>query len=98
MVSSMTDVVFFGDVVPVSRVEQAFDMVGKSDLLLCAGTSLMVFSGFRFVLAAQKQDIPIATVNYGSITRAQKQQIPHLKVEGQCGVVLPQVVQSLNNQ
>lgn len=63
------DVVFFGDSVPASTVSDAMDLLADSDGLLVVGSSLMVFSGFRFARAAARQDKPIACVNLGR-TRA----------------------------
>ncbi|SFU53720.1 NAD-dependent protein deacetylase [Halomonas korlensis] len=63
------DVVFFGDSVPRSSVERAFALLEASDALLVVGSSLMVFSGFRFARAAAKQGKPIACLNLGR-TRA----------------------------
>ena len=43
------DVVFFGENVPVERYEAAKAALADADALLVAGSSLMVYSGFRFV-------------------------------------------------
>lgn len=63
------DVVFFGDNVPRSRVEQSMAALDASDALLVIGSSLMVFSGYRFCRRAHQSGIPMATLNLGS-TRA----------------------------
>jgi NAD-dependent SIR2 family protein deacetylase len=63
------DVVFFGEPVPRERVARAFEGVANSDALLVVGSSLMVYSGFRFAEAAAAAGKPIAAVNLG-ITRA----------------------------
>jgi len=63
------DVVFFGDNVPKERVLSALDQLQRSDALLVIGSSLMVYSGFRFCRRAQEWDIPICSVNLGK-TRA----------------------------
>lgn len=63
------DVVFFGEPVPRGRVAQAFEGVAKADALLVVGSSLMVYSGFRFAEAAAASGKPIAAVNLGR-TRA----------------------------
>jgi len=63
------DVVFFGEHVPRERVARAFEGVAKADALLVVGTSLMVYSGFRFAEAAAAAGKPIAAVNLGR-TRA----------------------------
>lgn len=63
------DVVFFGEQVPRERVERAFEGVAQADALLVVGSSLMVYSGFRFAQAAANAGKPIAAVNLGR-TRA----------------------------
>ncbi len=63
------DVVFFGENVPRERVTRAFDGVAQADALLVVGSSLMVYSGFRFAEAAAAAGKPIAAVNLGR-TRA----------------------------
>ncbi|WP_157900179.1 NAD-dependent protein deacetylase [Rhodoferax koreensis] len=63
------DVVFFGENVPRERVDAAFAALDAADAVLVAGSSLMVYSGFRFVQAAAAAGKPIAAVNMGR-TRA----------------------------
>jgi NAD-dependent SIR2 family protein deacetylase len=63
------DVVFFGESVPVQRVEQALASLAESDVLLVAGTSLTVNSGYRFAKQAAKSQKPVVIVNIGP-TRA----------------------------
>ncbi len=40
-------------------------MLDEADALLVVGSSLAVYSGYRFVLKAHKQQKPIAIVNLG---------------------------------
>ena len=63
------DVVFFGETVPKDRVTTAFAALAEADAMLVAGSSLMVYSGYRFVQAAFAAGKPIAAVNLGR-TRA----------------------------
>ena len=63
------DVVFFGDVVPRQRAASAMKALESSDALLVIGSSLMVYSGFRFCRYAAQWGKPIATLNLGR-TRA----------------------------
>ena len=63
------DVVFFGESVPQARVVAARAALQEADALLVAGSSLMVYSGFRFVQAAVAAGLPVAAVNLGR-TRA----------------------------
>ena len=46
------DVVFYGESVPQGRVDAAFEALRRADGMLIVGSSLMVYSGFRFVQAA----------------------------------------------
>lgn len=64
------DVVFFGEAVPADRVATASACVAGADALLVVGSSLMVFSGFRFVRQASIDGKPIAILNRGQ-TRAE---------------------------
>lgn len=59
------DVVYFGESVPVDRVEQAYAWVDSAESLLVAGSSLTVYSGRRFLMHAHKMGKPIAIVNSG---------------------------------
>lgn len=55
----------------------------------------MVYSGFRFILAAHKQGKPIAVLNHGP-TRLEKEKIePVLKVDARAGDVLSTAVDCL---
>ncbi|WP_406828977.1 NAD-dependent protein deacetylase [Microbulbifer sp. ARAS458-1] len=63
------DVVFFGDNVPRERVQLAMDTLRESDALLVVGSSLMVYSGFRFCRYAKEWGKPMAALNLGK-TRA----------------------------
>ena len=65
----MPDVVFFGESVPRARVEAVQAHLDAADAVLVVGSSLMVWSGFRFVRAAAQAGLPIAIVNEGT-TRA----------------------------
>jgi NAD-dependent SIR2 family protein deacetylase len=63
------DVVFFGENVPRERVDRASRHLDEADALLIVGSSLMVYSGFRFVERAASLGKPMAAVNLGR-TRA----------------------------
>ena len=65
----MPDVVFFGGTVPKPRVELCSNAISRSSGLLVVGSSLQVYSGFRFCRQAEKHRIPIVIVNEGQ-TRA----------------------------
>ncbi|MGN6090999.1 MAG: NAD-dependent protein deacetylase [Luteibacter jiangsuensis] len=79
------DVVFFGENVPRARVDTAWAHLARADAMLVVGSSLMVYSGYRFVLEASRRGLPIASVNLG-VTRADA--LLTLKVELPCGEAL----------
>ncbi|MCB1787878.1 MAG: NAD-dependent protein deacetylase [Gammaproteobacteria bacterium] len=63
------DVVFFGEQIPHARVEGAVQALLEADALLVIGSSLMVYSGYRFCRLAAEHRIPSAAINLGR-TRA----------------------------
>jgi NAD-dependent SIR2 family protein deacetylase len=85
-------VVFFGENVPARRVERVVHTLRESDALLVVGSSLMVFSGYRFARKAVDLGIPVAVVNLGK-TRIDASAT--LKVVARCGEALRSVVSRL---
>jgi NAD-dependent SIR2 family protein deacetylase len=79
------DVVFFGESVPQERVAAALQAVQRADAMLVIGSSLMVYSGYRFAQAASQAGKPIAAVNLGH-TRADP--LLALKVNQSCVAAL----------
>ena len=82
------DVVFYGDSVPPERVAEAFAVLQESDGLLVVGSSLMVYSSFRFCRRARELGIPQFAINFGK-TRADAWF--ECKIELDCARVLPQL-------
>ena len=72
------DVVFFGENVPRDRVEAAMRHLAEADAMLIVGSSLMVYSGYRFAETAARAGKPIAAVNLG---RTRADDLIALKVE-----------------
>lgn len=79
------DIVYFGESVPKDRVAEAYSLVDAADALLVAGSSLTVFSGYRFVRHAAAAGMPIAIINRGP-TRGDAQ--ADVKIEGGCSELL----------
>jgi NAD-dependent SIR2 family protein deacetylase len=79
------DIVYFGEGVPKDRVSQAYSLVDDAGALLVAGSSLSVFSGYRFVRHAAARGIPIAIVNRGA-TRGDN--LASVKVDAGCSPIL----------
>ena len=74
-------VVFFGDSVDRGIVDSIISQVEAADGMLVVGSSLMVFSSFRFVRHAHANGVPIAALNRG-VTRADD--LFALKVKASC--------------
>lgn len=83
-------VVFFGENVPRDRLDRAWSLFHRGELLLVVGSSLTVFSGRRFVLRARDEGKPVVIVNVGP-TRGDEDAT--CKVEAQLGTVLPHVAE-----
>ena len=83
------DVVFFGENVPGERYDDAREALTRADALLVAGSSLMVYSGFRFVRLAHEAGLPIAIVNRG---RTRGDDLAALRVEGDVGTILSDAI------
>ena len=79
------DVVFYGESVPRDRVELAMQAVREADAMLVVGSSLMVYSGYRFAREAAAVGKPIATVNLG---RTRADDLVSLKVAEPCSTAL----------
>jgi NAD-dependent SIR2 family protein deacetylase len=79
------DVVFFGERVPLERVEAAMQALERADAMLVIGSSLMVYSGYRFAYAAAQAGKPIAAVNLG---RTRADDLLTLKIEQPCAAAL----------
>ncbi|MFO0650322.1 MAG: NAD-dependent protein deacetylase [Polyangiales bacterium] len=60
------DVVFFGENVPKPVVDDAWRLFDEAAVLLVLGTSLTVFSGYRFVLRAAERGVDVAIINRGA--------------------------------
>ena len=75
------DVVFFGENVPPDRVDAAFRHLDEADAVLVVGSSLMVYSGFRFVERAVSLGKPVAAINLG---RTRADHLLALKTEQPC--------------
>jgi NAD-dependent SIR2 family protein deacetylase len=86
------DVVFFGESVPRARVSDAMTAVVESDAMLVVGSSLMVFSGFRFARAMAEAGKPVAAINLG---RTRADELLALKIAAPCAPVLERLLDSV---
>jgi NAD-dependent SIR2 family protein deacetylase len=87
--SLMPNVVFFGDNVPAARTAIALDQMERADALLVVGSSLMVYSGFRFARMARASGKPIAAINLG---RTRADDLLDIKIEESSERLLPLVL------
>ncbi|KAG9411265.1 NAD-dependent protein lipoamidase sirtuin-4 [Aphanomyces cochlioides] len=79
------NIVFFGDAVPKAKVDHIYDELRESDVMVVLGSSLQVFSGYRFPVRAKEWKKPLAIVNIGP-TRADG--LADIKIESKCSDVL----------
>jgi NAD-dependent SIR2 family protein deacetylase len=86
------DVVFFGEGVPPQRVQRAMTALDRADAMLVVGSSLMVYSGYRFVRAMADAGKPIAAVNLG---RTRADDLVTLKVDAPCAGILQHLVAAI---
>ncbi|MEE4202656.1 MAG: NAD-dependent protein deacetylase [Halieaceae bacterium] len=89
----MPDVVFFGGSVPKARVAQCEQAIQNADGVLVVGSSLQVFSGFRFARQAKQLGKSLIIVNEG-ITRADD--LADLKIEQQAIAHLTEVLETIS--
>ena len=81
--------VFFGENVPAARVTTAMARLQESDALLVVGSSLAVWSGYRFARTARQLGRPICILNLGP-TRADA--LAEVKIEASCGPLLMELL------
>lgn len=79
------DVVFFGESVPRMRVDTAMARLARADAMLVVGSSLMVYSGLRFVHAAIRLGVPVAAIGLG---RTRADDLLRFRVAAPCGEAL----------
>ncbi len=89
------DIVYFGDSVPKDRVQHAYSLVDDADALLVAGSSLTVYSGYRFVRHAAATGKPVAIINRGP-TRGDD--LAAVKIDSGCSEILALLTNELPAQ
>lgn len=87
------DVVFFGESVPRARVDHCLSIVDSARGLLVLGSSLTVYSGFRFAERIVRNGQALLIVTIGS-TRADD--LATLRIEAPLALVLPRLVELLS--
>jgi NAD-dependent SIR2 family protein deacetylase len=86
------DIVYFGESVPKEVVDRAYSLIDTAGVLLVVGSSLTVFSGYRFVRHAAALGIPVAIVNRG---RTRGDDLATVKVDGGCSELLALLLNEL---
>ena len=86
------DVVFFGESVPKARVEAAYALVERADVLVVLGSSLTVMSGLRFVRHQARQQQPVVIINRGP-TRGDD--LATVKIDSGCSETLSEIRETL---
>jgi NAD-dependent SIR2 family protein deacetylase len=82
------DVVFFGENVPAERVESVRESLAASEAVLVVGSSLMVWSGYRFVREAVRSGKPVVAINQG---RTRADDLLRFKVSAPCDRVFEEL-------
>lgn len=80
------NVVFFGENVAPATLAAAYALFDEADVLLVVGSSLAVFSGYRFVRRAKDRGMPVAILNLGE---SRGDSLADVRIEGDCTSVLP---------
>ncbi len=89
------DVVFFGENCRREVVDEAWRLFDESEALLIVGSSLAVFSGYRFLRRAHQRGVPVAIVNLGS---ARGEELADVRIEAKSGEALPALAALLGAQ
>jgi len=88
----MPDVVFFGGTVPRPTLDAAWGVFDRAEVLLVVGSSLTVFSGFRFVRRAVERGLPVGILNRGP-TRGDDHAA--VRLDASAGLALPALAAAL---
>ena len=86
------DVVFFGENVPPTITAAAWRLYDEAEVLLVLGSSLAVFSGFRFVRRAAREGKPVAIINQGS---SRGDALASVRLDAALGAVMPALTEQL---
>lgn len=86
-------VVFYGESIPRATTMRANETLDNADALLVIGSSLMVFSGYRFARQMAQLGRPVAALNLG---RTRADDLINLKVEADIGLTLEEITSTLS--
>lgn len=94
-------VVFFGESVPPANRDAADEALEEADAILCVGTSLAVYSSFRFIKACRQTGKPIAILNQGHVRDEEKwisESKGDIRINMDAIGVLPLALRLINNE
>ena len=89
----MPAVVFFGGSVPRETLDAAWQLFDRAEVLLVVGSSLTVFSGYRFVRRAAERGVPVGILNRGP-TRGDD--YAAVRLDARAGLALPALARALS--
>jgi NAD-dependent SIR2 family protein deacetylase len=89
----MPDVVFFGGTVPRATLDAAWRLFDQAEVLLVVGSSLTVFSGYRFVRRAAERGVPVGILNRGPTRGDDYAQV---RLDARAGIALPELARALS--
>lgn len=82
------EIIFFGDNVARPTVDFVFNKLKECDAMLLLGTSLYIYSGYRFAKAAHEQKKPIGAINIGLI---RGDDLLDFQINARCGEVFSHI-------
>ena len=85
-------VVFYGESIPRATTLRANAALDDADALLVIGSSLMVFSGYRFARTMARTGRPVAALNLG---RTRADDLIDLKLAADIGLTLEEIARQL---
>jgi NAD-dependent SIR2 family protein deacetylase len=88
------DVIFYGGHVPKSRVELAYRHLEYADSVLVVGSSLRVYSGFRFIRKAKEIGLPMYAINPGIMRGSE---MFDMIVDDEALAVLPTLLEQMSS-
>jgi NAD+-dependent protein deacetylase sirtuin 4 len=89
------NVVFFGENMQLETRRTADQLFADAEALLVVGSSLAVFSGYRFVHQATKRQLPIAVINVGEMMRGEE--LVGIRINAAAGEVLGSLCAALRS-
>jgi NAD-dependent deacetylase sirtuin 4 len=87
------DVVFFGENLQPQTRKTSEELFSEAEALLVVGSSLAVFSGYRFVYHAAQRGLPVAAINLDDMMRGED--LVSIRINARAGEALSTLVTAL---